>query len=332
MPFSSWLLVVLIFIEGCTLFKPKNPLPATPQATAYSSDLQLSPTCAQGILPRKEVRTLTPTEWQNYVAAMQQVMKRPVVAGVEQDSIYDLLVKNHIQLLPETQGYAIQFPYQRFMLRALEIALQTVNPTVTLPYWNWTEDAAAPAKSPVWAREYFGGNGAGLHSCVGDGAFAAFQKRYPDRTCLARNFENKGNIHTWISPARLDEINAMSFTFDMLRQFLYYVPSKQVTTGIGGDWSTAAGINDPLYWLHLGLLDRQWARWQEIIFSVEPIKDELDELPHDLPQWDGKKRKFYVSGLLKDATVLRLETPIPGTQYTVNDVMDIDKLCYHYAN
>lgn len=43
-------------------------------------------------------------------------------------------------------------------VRELEIALQSIDPTVSVPYWDWTIDSALanPASSIVYTPAYFG--------------------------------------------------------------------------------------------------------------------------------------------------------------------------------
>ncbi|MEK5500464.1 tyrosinase family protein [Bacillus sp. FSL M8-0168] len=52
-------------------------------------------------------------------------------------------------------------PWHREFLMQVESDLQTIDPSITIPYWDWTEDAELPdpSKSPVWGDDFMGGNG-----------------------------------------------------------------------------------------------------------------------------------------------------------------------------
>lgn len=47
-------------------------------------------------------------------------------------------------------------PWHREMLLQLEADLQAITPGITLPYWDWTLDAADPTNSPVWEQSLLG--------------------------------------------------------------------------------------------------------------------------------------------------------------------------------
>ena len=48
-------------------------------------------------------------------------------------------------------------PWHRQFLRMFELELQAIEPTVTLPYWDWTVDRDLDAY--VWADDFMGGDG-----------------------------------------------------------------------------------------------------------------------------------------------------------------------------
>jgi len=48
-------------------------------------------------------------------------------------------------------------PWHRVYLRLFEEQLRSVDPEVTLPYWDWTVDKGTGA--PIWTDDFMGGNG-----------------------------------------------------------------------------------------------------------------------------------------------------------------------------
>lgn len=66
------------------------------------------------------------------------------------------------------------------MLLQLEADLQSITPGITIPYWDWTLDAADPTNSPVWEQSLMGGDGnATDESRVQDGPFAHRYGNWP---------------------------------------------------------------------------------------------------------------------------------------------------------
>ena len=82
----------------------------------------------------------------------------PWAAGI---SVYDTFVLWHRDafdcgLMAAHMGPAF-LPWHRQFLRLFEQQLQDIEPTVTLPYWDWTVDNTPDAY--LWADDFMGGNG-----------------------------------------------------------------------------------------------------------------------------------------------------------------------------
>lgn len=129
---------------------------------------------------RKNVADLTPQEKADFVAA---------VKTLKADGTWDGYVADHVaagaEATPapgESPNTGVRnaahrgpsfLPWHREFLRRLEGDLQAVNPDVTIPYWNWFEDAALwddaddretnidriESQSPVLAADFMGGDG-----------------------------------------------------------------------------------------------------------------------------------------------------------------------------
>lgn len=111
---------------------------------------------------RKEIRALTATEQLEFINTLL-AMKR--------SGVYDKYVHWHHAVMKATvypnepqdpnyrngahRGPAF-LPWHREMLMQFEADLQAINVGVTLPYWDWTQDAAAPEQSPVWRQGFLG--------------------------------------------------------------------------------------------------------------------------------------------------------------------------------
>ncbi|MBD0388252.1 MAG: tyrosinase family protein [Nostoc sp. C3-bin3] len=121
---------------------------------------------------RKNVTDLTSAEKTAFVKAIK-TLKTIIPAGSKL-SIYDQFVAIHIgatRLIHNHKGHsnasveelahenAAFFPWHREYIRRFEQALQAVDPTVTLPYWDWTDPKALDV---IFNDDFLGSNGQGV--------------------------------------------------------------------------------------------------------------------------------------------------------------------------
>ncbi|MEH1849456.1 MAG: tyrosinase family protein [Nostoc sp.] len=121
---------------------------------------------------RKNVTDLTPAEKTAFVKAIK-TLKTIIPAGSKL-SIYDQFVAIHLgatRLIHNHKGHsdssvqelahenAAFFPWHREYIRRFEQALQAVDPTVTLPYWDWTDPKAL---NVIFNDDFLGSNGQGV--------------------------------------------------------------------------------------------------------------------------------------------------------------------------
>src|SRR5262245_16362823 len=118
---------------------------------------------------RKNFTRLTTTERDRYLEAVLTLKNTPdpLNAGF---SIYDRFVATHVgigQIVPPGSitpiavghGNAGFLPWHRKFILEYEKALQVTHPDVTLPYWDWTEHAAA--ELVLFQDNFMGPNGTG---------------------------------------------------------------------------------------------------------------------------------------------------------------------------
>ena len=119
-----------------------------------------TPAAASGLNVRPNGATLSAEQKRAFVDAVLalKVKPSPWVMGL---STYDTFVMWHrdafgCDINAAHMGPAF-FPWHRVYLHLFEQQLKEVDPTVSLPYWDWTTDSATD--SYVWQDDYMGGDG-----------------------------------------------------------------------------------------------------------------------------------------------------------------------------
>ena len=109
---------------------------------------------------RRNANALSPGERAAFVDAVLalKVKPSPWADGL---SVYDTFVLWHrdafgCAVMAAHMGPAF-LPWHRTFLRLFEQQLQVVDPSVTVPYWDWTVDNTPEAS--IWADDLMGGNG-----------------------------------------------------------------------------------------------------------------------------------------------------------------------------
>lgn len=234
-------------------------------------------------------------------------------------------------------------PWHRAFLLHVENDLRAIAPSITIPYWDWTEDAAEPAASPLWADNFCGGSGVESdHWRVADGPFA-FNKGhwhvpayegYPEPG-LKRQF----GLRAGSLPTREDLLLALGGTLydtppynanasnpgfrNRLEGWITQRGDPQVGTSgtqlhnrvhmwVGGNMTLMTSPNDPLFFLHHSFLDKIWSDWQ-----ANMVKTNEAWAPHYAPLKDGPPGH-------------NLHDWLTPWKHKISDLMDIASLGYAY--
>ncbi|KXN64785.1 Di-copper centre-containing protein, partial [Conidiobolus coronatus NRRL 28638] len=217
---------------------------------------------AKCINPRRrpEIRELTPKQRKDLFDAMKQLRN-----SGDQKTNWDSFVKIHIAAKNIAHGVPLFLPWHRHFIRQFEIMLQAINPTIMLPYWNWSIDSQAPERSIVFTEEYFGKSG-GWDNCIDTGQFSWTYSNVPEVHCIRRRFNKKPYLTAFYYPEALEIILDTSSNYNEFYSRIGGPPHVIVHESIGGevgDLYNTTSPNDPIFWLHHCFLDMLWWNWQE---------------------------------------------------------------------
>ncbi|MEY2227909.1 tyrosinase family protein [Streptomyces sp. BF23-19] len=213
------------------------------------------PSCT-AIVRRPEVRELNADQWDRFANAVKQL------PGPVSGRYYDRAVADYHDNTVERRGVPAFLPWLRTSLRRFEQALNRVDPSVGLPYWDWSKDYQTPGQSPLLSASYFGGTGRPSDGTVIGGSFAHWKCTLPDAHELRRSGRK---VPSMPSPEEIESVLARSDRYDSLRASLeqHFTSVLKAIGGQAGDLSTNYAPNDPLFWVIAGFTDLLWAEWQQ---------------------------------------------------------------------
>jgi hypothetical protein len=215
---------------------------------------------------RKNQATLSTAERASFVAA---------VLAIRANGTYDNFVADHLGAMLSAHRGPAFLPWHREYLRRFELALQSVDPQVTLPYWDWSVDNSPT--SSLWDPSFLGGNGRPSDGVVTTGPFAHSAGNWTliyDGPALRRRFA----VSTPTLPTPGDISNALSESLYDVAPWTTASPSgfrnrlegwingpqlhNRVHVWVGGSMGPMSSPNDPVFFLHHCFVDKLWADWQ----------------------------------------------------------------------
>ncbi|RZU49139.1 tyrosinase [Krasilnikovia cinnamomea] len=226
---------------------------------------------------RKNQRDLTTTEKRAFVNAVLELKKR---------GRYDEFVRTHNNfILSDTDngnrvGHRSPsfLPWHRQFLLDFERALQAIDASVNLPYWDWTVDR--DTTSSLWSADFLGGNGRDSDGQVTTGPFAfsagnwVINVRTDSRNYLRRALgtgqrplPTADDVRSVLSQTTYDVSPWNSTSTSGFRNLVegWRGPNlhNRVHVWVGGDMTSGTSPNDPVFWLHHCHIDKLWSDWQK---------------------------------------------------------------------
>ncbi|PBC63659.1 tyrosinase [Streptomyces sp. Tue6028] len=237
------------------------------------------------VYTRKDVSTLTRTERRRFVDALLAVKRR---------GEYDEFVRMHVEYYVSDGDGQLRaahmapsfLPWHRRFLLELERALRRVDPSVSVPYWDWTRDRTA--KSVPWTEDLLGGTGRRSDRQVMSGPFAHVHGKWTIKEGVTDGAYLTRELGRPRKPIQLPTRNELNSALDdgvydtapwnstSTRGFRNKIEGwgsgsgssawrnhNRVHRWVGGHMLGGASVNDPVFWLHHAFVDLQWSRWQK---------------------------------------------------------------------
>ena len=213
---------------------------------------------------RRDFGSLSNPEKLRYINAVTTASEDPVysVKYVELLEKYRSSFDTAAQsTLPETSQF---FVWNRFFLLEFEDLLREIDCRITIPYYDWTTLHTNPYIHPVWDDENgFGKSSRQSDNCVSSGPFN-YEKfsliESAGGECLKREYNNRR------FPSRAlierDVLTRPASEFYQFQRSLQLYIHTNVRCFIGGTMCTKDAANDPVFILHLSMIDSIFTRWQ----------------------------------------------------------------------
>lgn len=253
---------------------------------------------------------LTNEELQRLVSAVKQMQVRTSSRNPSLTQ-HEWYVNIHRRSANVIHNNPVFLPWHRYVAWLYESDLREIDPSVTLPYWNWTIYSQNPGYDPVLSDSILGST-QDENWCVSSGPFAGWMERSPEKRCLRRgyNYRNNGN-DAFASPADIQAlvIGSEDYTsFENQLEVIHFKPHIWIgTSAAPSDGRTTVGDmgnvpqspNDFLFYVHHSFVDKVYNHWQGY---------------HD--------KSFNNYG--------NLSQTLPYLNKTVQDVLDLSSLCVVY--
>ena len=232
---------------------------------------------------RKNANNLTPAERDRLVSAFAQINNQGAGRFADFRDMHTNVTS------PQAHGAPGFLPWHRAYLLDLERELQSIDPTVALPYWRF--DQASPN---IFTLDFFG-----VSNSVGTVSFSPTNPLQFWRTDGVPGINRRPFFATNSAPPGLRteaQTLALGNAYPAFRT-LEGNPHGSAHTSFGGFISSiGTAARDPLFFLLHCNVDRLWAKWQRQFGRFDPavaasFDGAANPIGHNLPDtmwpWNG---------------------------------------------
>ncbi|XP_060569910.1 putative tyrosinase-like protein tyr-3 isoform X4 [Ruditapes philippinarum] len=211
-----------------------------------------------GISTRREIRTLSEKEWKNVTDVFRKLYETGVLQSFGR-------LHGKVKLRAHKGGAFL--PWHRVFLAHFEQEMKKINPTVSLPYWDYTIDFEIPQpyESVLWTQCYYGEN----TDTVQSGSFKLMYGAHG--TVIARQLAENFYSTRLISKTDMDRLKGFCSFEDITTGTDKEETDHNLETlhdgvhdYIGGDMGVVENsAYDPIFWFHHAFIDYIWDSYRE---------------------------------------------------------------------
>ncbi|KXN72123.1 Di-copper centre-containing protein, partial [Conidiobolus coronatus NRRL 28638] len=228
--------------------------------------------CDQPLI-RREIRELSLDERKKFFAAVTKLHEMRPINGKNLNRL-DYFAWSHDKIYDTIHMNPNFLPWHRYFLQLFQEMIWQVDPSVVVPYWDWTKDSQEPHKSPIFTDEFIGGNGKKQYGYeLQNGFMANWEVNYPNthkiKRCFRKNVNNtlvvSEEIDPWPSPILMNSLMNTNKDYSSFARDaeLYHGYVHVSTGGEGAEMGKNYSPHDILFFLHHGYVDRYWWIWQK---------------------------------------------------------------------
>lgn len=261
-------------------------------------------------MTRKNAKDLNPTERSAYCNALL-TLKQTIEPG-HVLSKYDEFVATHIGVTSRLRnassigdgahGAPGFFPWHREYLNRFEKALRGVDPSVSLPYWDWSSGDTTDT-TEIFTDDFMGPSGDSANGeRITSGFFVQSNWEIHPELDLGNNgpvlVRNRNLLTSNLS--LLDDIALRARdSVNADNTFATFLPALEGPHGsihmwIRGHMASMSSPNDPIFFLHHANIDRLWSKWQILHpgpqnYNPSNAGDYGHKLDDRMWPWDGSE-------------------------------------------
>jgi subtilisin family serine protease len=301
---------------------PPIPFPVTPPTPPVAA-----------VRERKNITALS---------AAERTALTNAILELKQRRIYHEFVRSHANGMENAHRQPAFLPWHRQFILIFESELRAIDPSITLPYWDWGADPGRDgSNNPMWNSTMvalMGGNGSGPNDAVTTGPFRnwtvvnsagndtqaplqrAFGRFAPNLPTTAEVTAVLGVTPYDVGPWD-DGASTGGFRNDLEGWARANHLHNVVHVWVGGSMLPGTSPNDPCFFLHHCMIDKIWADWQ----ARHPTLTYAPAIQQARP---GRTPPTPAWGLNDDVPVFRIGSASPVT-YRAANTLDVNNLTDH---